>query len=138
VVNLLLEEPFLESELPPGYEITSVNVTEAGRRDGPMFGILRDDLGATWLNVDVTSAPVDGGIDSPYVLMQFAVFPMEEDAQRAFYGDQINGLIERNALGSSYYFGGFYSTTSHVRTIVWSESHVSPPQDNPPGLEEAT
>jgi hypothetical protein len=126
MVELLLSEPFLPGELPPGYEVTSVISTEAGRTDGPIFGILRDDLGATWLNVEVTPAPASGG-ESQSVLMQYAVFPSQADAERAYYGDDVLGLISRpGVLGDEHFFID-RGVDTPVSAILWVESFVSPP-----------
>ncbi len=97
LVQSWLSEQFLPGELPAGWAVTSVSVAEVGQGDGPMFGVSRyDDMGAIWLNVDVTA--------SASVLMQFAVFPTAADAERAYLSDQVLDTIGSYPFGEGYQF----------------------------------
>lgn len=112
------------SEYPADMALGAITQTSVGQTDGPIFGSLNNDLGATWLNVEVTSTT--GEASSVY--LQYAVFDSAQLAERAFQGSDVQDVVARLGDQTDIIEAGSGLPND---AILWVQSRMQPPIEEP-------
>ncbi len=107
--------------LPSGMVMTEVSKSLVGTTNGPLFGVLGEDLGAAWLNVEVASDMPGTGI-----MMQLAVFANTAGARNHFEDGPLHRFLGNGYFGSSleYLSSG---PILEIEAYVWSGISVTQP-----------